>query len=285
MKKLVLCASVYLAMVCSYKLVTANETTSPETNINEAVAKTTANINDHIKEVYSQIDFSKSKTLDYDVFEKAYYGYLNLRDAGKLSDNKEILTVCDFSKSSTAYRLWVIDLNAKKVLINDYVAHGQGSGDEFATMFSNTTNSHQTSLGFYVTEDTYIGKHGLSLRMHGMDKGYNSAAYDRAVVVHGANYVCDDFVAGQKRLGRSWGCPAVSNAISDKMINLIKDGTCLFIYAPQKEYLASSVWLNRKIETTPGEVSFKPVGTFAAMQSKKQDTVIMYENDFATGKY
>ncbi|RYD54788.1 MAG: murein L,D-transpeptidase catalytic domain family protein [Sphingobacteriales bacterium] len=261
MKKLVLCASVCLSIIgTSYKLVIANDNTSakevvvvteqdgePAINVMSQVN----NIDQHIKDVYSQIDFSKSKKLDFDVFQKAYHGYINLRNSGKLSSDKDILTVCDFSKSSTAYRLWVIDLREKKVLINDYVAHGQGSGDEFATMFSNTNSSHQSSLGFYVTGDTYVGKHGTSLRLHGMDKGFNNAAYERAVVIHGAAYVCDQFVAGQKRLGRSWGCPAVSDKIAGKMINTIKEGTCVFVYAPQKNYLQSSVWLNSEIVSIP----------------------------------
>lgn len=289
MKKVILSATVYLALICSsYKLVTANENSSVEKNLtaetNTEAASTAngvKNIDEYIKSVYDQIDFSKSKKLDYDVFEKAYYGYLNLRNSGKITSDKDILTVCDFSKSSTAYRLWVIDLNSKQVLINDYVAHGQGSGDEFATAFSNTSNSHQSSLGFYVTDDTYMGKHGLSLRLRGMDNGYNSAAYERAVVVHGANYVSNDFVAGQKRLGRSWGCPAVSDKIADKMINTIKGGTCLFIYAPQKEYLASSVWLNKKIDNFHTDHA-----AIASLQkSKGADTIITYTSDFATGRY
>src|SRR5690606_7045458 len=99
--------------------------------------------------------------------------------------------------------------------------------------------------GFYVTGDTYVGKHGNSLRLYGMDKGYNSAAYQRAIVVHGADYVSPAFVAGQNRLGRSWGCPAVSNQIIGKVIDYIKGGTALFIYAPQKNYLTSSSWLKK----------------------------------------
>lgn len=283
MKKLILCASAYLAIVCtSYKLVTANENMSanevvtltdeePATNPLNAVKS----VDQHIKDVYSKIDFSQSKKLDFDVFEKAYHGYLNLRNSGKLCQDKDILTVCDFSKSSTAYRLWVIDLREKKVLINDYVAHGQGSGDEFATAFSNTNSSHQSSLGFYVTGDTYVGKHGTSLRLNGMDKGFNSAALERAVVVHGASYVSPDVVAGQKRLGRSWGCPAVSDKIAGKMINTIKEGTCLFVYAPQKNYLQSSVWLNQEVASVPTEFS-TGMRIIASNQTMRTDSAMVY---------
>lgn len=283
MKKLMLCASVCLSLIgTSYKLVTAHETTSASDNITMTTGdeeptvntgNTITSIDQHIKNVYSQIDFSNTRKLDFDVFEKAYHGYLNLRNSGKLSNDKDILTVCDFSKSSTAYRLWVIDLREKKVLINDYVAHGQGSGDEFATAFSNTNSSHQSSLGFYVTGDTYIGKHGTSLRLNGMDQGFNSAALERAVVVHGAAYVSDDFVKGQKRLGRSWGCPAVSNEIAGKMINTIKEGTCLFVYAPQKNYLQSSVWLNREVASIPSDFNTGS-RVIASAQVTKVDSVV-----------
>ena len=283
MKKMILCASVYLAMVGSYQLVTANENKSADNNITEentttVTSRPAISVNEHIKNVYNEIDFNNAKKVDYDVFEKAYYGYLNLLNSGKLADNKDILTIVDFSKSSKEHRLWVMDMKNKKVLINDYVAHGQGSGGEFATAFSNTTNSHQSSLGFYVTGNTYYGKHGLSLRMHGMDKGYNSAAFSRAIVVHGADYVSDAFVKGQNRLGRSWGCPAVSRDISDKMINTIKDGSALFVYAPQKQYLQASVWLNKKINQFPAGTD---MGTIAAVQQKATDTTVR----FTSGKY
>ena len=259
MKKLILCGVVALTTVLSYEYVNA----SNEVNSTNTIVKTDSlfqpiGVEGYISKVYNQIAFGNNK-LDSGIFQKAYYGYLNLRNTGQLSNDKEILTVCDFSKSSTQKRLWVIDLKAKKVLINDYVAHGQGSGDEYATAFSNTSNSHETSLGFYVTADTYTGKHGTSLRMRGMDKGFNDAAYDRAVVVHGANYVSEDFIAGQKKLGRSWGCPAVSNAIAGTLINTIKEGTVLFIYAPKKEYLQTAYWLNKKLEQVPGNNNPQPV--------------------------
>jgi hypothetical protein len=269
MKKLILCGVVALTTALSYEYVTANVNTSnDENNTTTAIVKADSlnqptTVDGYISKIYNQIDFGKNK-LDAAVFQKAYHGYLALSDAGQLNNGKHCLTVCDFSKSSTERRLWVIDLDTKKVVINDYVAHGQGSGDEFATAFSNSSNSHESSLGFYVTADTYIGKHGTSLRMRGMDKGFNDAAYDRAVVVHGADYVSEDFIAGQKRLGRSWGCPAVSNAIAGKLINTIKEGTVLFIYAPQKQYLQTAYWLNKKIDRLPG-TSSEPVASANTM--------------------
>jgi hypothetical protein len=276
MKKLILCVSAAIVTAASFQYVTAgvntatNEAVSSNTQTNKIVS-----IADYINGVYHSIDFGGAKKLDSAVFQKAYYGYMNLKEAGKIM-NENLLTVCDFSQSSTKYRLWVIDLLNKKVLMNDYVAHGQGSGDEFATAFSNRENSHQTSLGFYVTDDTYVGKHGTSLRLHGMDKGFNDAAYDRAVVVHGADYVSPDFVAGQRKLGRSWGCPAVSNQLATKLINAIKGGSCLFIYYPSKEYLQTAYWVNKKLDlNNPSTANI----AMLERQQVKRDTITVYESE------
>jgi hypothetical protein len=195
--------------------------------------------------IYNKINFGKSEPLSREVFRKAYTGYLNLKDAGKLDQNHSIISICDFSLSANVKRLWVIDLKESRVLIHSLVAHGQGTGDEFATNFSNTENSHQSSLGFYVTEDTYMGDNGYSLKLNGMDAGYNDAAYSRAIVVHGADYVCDSYIQNNKRLGRSWGCPAVPAGMAKDIINTIKNKTCLYIYYPNRNYLAKSVWLNK----------------------------------------
>jgi hypothetical protein len=204
-----------------------------------------------VSDVFNSIDFTGADKLNYEVFAKAYTGYQNLKAANKLSAAKNILTVSDYSLSANKKRMWIIDLDSRRVLINTYVAHGQGTGEEYAQHFSNREGSHQSSIGFYVTGDTYTGKHGNSLHLHGMDDGYNSAAYERAIVVHGAGYVSSDFIAGTGRLGRSWGCPAVSNELSDKVIETIKDGTCLFIYYPEKKYLETCQWLNNSTSPAP----------------------------------
>lgn len=195
--------------------------------------------------IYNQINFGKGKPLAKDVFRRAYLGFLNLKDAGKLNENENILSICDFSLSANQKRLWVIDVTKSKILYHSLVAHGQGTGEEFAEKFSNTENSHQSSLGFYVTENTYSGDNGYSLKLHGMDIGYNDAAYKRAIVMHGADYVSESFIRDNQRLGRSWGCPAVPRPLAEGIINTVKDGSCLFIYAPHKNYLTKSVWLNR----------------------------------------
>ncbi len=202
-------------------------------------------VNQKADEVYNLINFGKEEPLAREVFRKAYLGYLNLRDADKLNKDEQIISICDFSLSANVKRLWVINLESHKVLFHTLVAHGQGTGDEFAINFSNRDNSHQSSLGFYVTQETYSGDNGYSLKLNGMDRGYNDRAYDRAIVMHGAAYVCDSYIRSNQRLGRSWGCPAVPVAMAGPIINTIKDGTCLYIYYPSKSYLNSFVWLNK----------------------------------------
>lgn len=206
--------------------------------------------------LYRQIDFTGAERIHADVFKKALSGYMNLKAAKKLGAQQNVLTVCDFSLPSSEKRMWIIDMDRKKVLLNELVAHGQGSGDVMATAFSNTDNSHQSSLGFYVTGETYTGQHGTSLRLHGQDKGFNDAALARGIVVHGANYVNKGYAAANKRIGRSWGCPAVDQAISQKVINYIKGGSCMFIYANQKQYLQAGYWVNKKVENLPTESIF-----------------------------
>jgi len=253
MRKLALCLMAYAIVSFTFINATADENDLSNGN---------ARIERFVAETYHQIDFSKCKTLSYEVFDKAYRGYLNLNNSGKLNKDRNIISICDFDLSSTEKRLWIIDLDQKKVLYNTYVAHGQGSGDEFATAFSNNTNTHQTSLGFYVTGDTYQGEHGTSLHLNGMDEGFNDAAYDRGIVVHGADYVSEKFINGQDhRLGRSWGCPAVPANLSLPIINTIKDGTCLFIYHTDTRYLHTSCWLNKKIGNLPEQNMYSSMAT------------------------
>jgi hypothetical protein len=244
MKNVILCVLVYLLSAYRPNNVTAHINGS-EVKISEA------QLNEYISVLYRQIDFEPGAEVNPEVFQTAYRGYLNLKQAGKLNDTVDVLSICDFSKPSSEYRLWIIDLAERKVRYHTYVAHGQGSGEAFAQAFSNRMNSHQSSLGFYVTGETYNGKHGLSLRLHGMDRGYNSAALERGIVVHGADYVCNSFVNTHNRLGRSWGCPAVASELSADIIETIKDGTCLFVYYPDKNYLASSAWLKKTPNLLP----------------------------------
>lgn len=241
---------------------------------------TSSDVDNYITDIYSQISFRKSEKLNPEVFDKAMRGYLNLQAAGKLSDDKQILSVADFTKSSTQARLWVIDLKAKKVIFNTYVAHGQGSGEDFATTFSNAEGTHASSLGFYVTGDTYIGEHGNSLRLNGMDRGFNDAALSRGIVMHAADYVSKNNIEGQGRLGRSWGCPAVAPELAQPIINTIKGGTCLFIYHSTLSYLKSAYWVNKKVENLPFSPKLQLMVPGLEQEqialAPKRDTVVTY---------
>ena len=176
-------------------------------------------------------------------FEYAWLGYQTLLEKGTLK-NTDIISICDFSQSSCKKRLYIIDVAEMKVLLNTYVAHGRKSGGEFARYFSNLPKSHKSSLGFYVTESTYYGEHGLSLKIRGLEKGINDRADARNIVIHGSDYVGDRFLEENPFNGRSYGCPAIPALETSKIINTIKDGSCLFIYHPTKLYLAKSKILN-----------------------------------------
>jgi len=177
---------------------------------------------------------TKTTLPSYEVFKKGIQGYLNLESCNKI--NKKIITVIDFSLPSSVERLWVIDLNQKKILFNTLVAHGRNSGHINATSFSNTISSLQSSLGFYITNSTYIGKHGLSLLLEGVEKGINDNALARAIVMHGAAYVSHAFIKTNGYLGRSFGCPAVPEEVKEKLITDIAGGSCLFIYHNDNYY-------------------------------------------------
>lgn len=180
--------------------------------------------------------------LDTAVFTTAYTGYLNLQADGKT--NRPILTIVDFNLPSTEYRMWIVDLDQDSLLLHTWSAHGEGSGREMATTFSNTPGSLQTSLGFYLTAEEYIGKNGRSLRIDGLDEGFNTNARRRYVVMHGADYVSQDTINALGYLGNSEGCPAVSHAVNHQVIDWVKGGSVLFITGPSADY--RSVWLDRK---------------------------------------
>jgi L,D-transpeptidase-like protein len=158
--------------------------------------------------------------------------------------HKKILTVIDYSLASSRKRLWVFDLEKKKVLFFELVAHGKGSGADYAKKFSNESGSLATSLGLFETSATYSGKHGYSLKLKGLEKGINDKALERAIVIHGAWYVTAEFAKQHGRLGRSWGCPALDKAVAKKVIDTIKDGSLVFAYYPDKKWLATSQFLD-----------------------------------------
>lgn len=155
----------------------------------------------------------------------------------------ERLAVIDYSRPSTEPRLWVFDLREGKLLFAEHVAHGKGSGENLATAFSNRDGSHQSSLGLFLTAETYQGGNGYSMRMDGLEPGVNDAARDRMIVMHGAGYVDPLTAALQGRLGRSFGCPAVRREVARKMIDTLKQGQLLFAYYPDQDWLQRSRFL------------------------------------------
>lgn len=154
------------------------------------------------------------------------------------------LAVIDFSLPSSEKRLWIFDLQSKKLVLHDFVAHGNRSGDNFATSFSNTNGSHQSSIGLFRTAESYQGKHGYSLRMDGLEPGFNDRARERAIVIHPANYVNPDWIKTQGRIGRSQGCPAVRPEIARTVIDKLKGGQFMFSWYPDQQWLQSSIYLN-----------------------------------------
>jgi hypothetical protein len=189
----------------------------------------------YVSDIYNTANLQQSG-MNVAVLQKAVTGYLNLKLANKLSPNSNIITVIDFTKSSREKRMWIIDILNKSLVLNTWVAHGQGSGDDMANRFSNSNESHQSSLGFYLASEVYFGKHGRSLKLDGLDEGINSAARARGIVVHAADYVCQNTINQIGRLGRSFGCPAVSPEVSDQVINTIKGGSMLYINGNYNNY-------------------------------------------------
>jgi hypothetical protein len=181
--------------------------------------------------------------LNEKVLEYALIGYHRLLKKHALR-NSDILSICDFSQSSSLKRMYVIDMRTRKLLYRNYVAHGISSGEEFANSFSNAPESHKSSLGFYVTRSTYFGENGLSLRIDGLDRGFNSLASERNIVIHGAPYVSERILHKYGVMGTTFGCPAIPQELTSQLIPLLKDGSCFFIYYPSPKYLSHSSILN-----------------------------------------
>lgn len=186
-----------------------------------------------MEQKFSLIEDNSATVPSLESFEMAFEGYENLKSQNKLENN--ILTIIDFSLSSKLKRLWVINMETNEVLYHTLVAHGKNSGEEFATNFSNKSESYKSSLGFYLTAEIYTGKHGSSLKLDGIEKGINDNARERAIVIHGADYVSETFARNNGRLGRSQGCPALPNDLSNKITSKIKNKSVLFIYHPSRK--------------------------------------------------
>lgn len=179
------------------------------------------NFSDHTS-IYNDSNL-KSK-LEFSIFKNALEG------KRKRCKYTRFISIIDFTKPSTDKRFYLLDLRERKILFHTYVAHGKNSGEKYATNFSNKEESLMSSLGFYKTGKTYYGKHGYSLRLKGQEDGVNDLAEKRAIVIHGADYVSEDFIKKHGRLGRSHGCPALPRELSKEIINVIKDGSCLYIH-------------------------------------------------------
>ena len=195
-------------------------------------------------DLFNSMDFEKEE-INFEVFKTGLLGYVNLKKGNSLK-KKNLLTIIDYSVSSNKERLWIFDLDNRRVVFNTLVAHGKNSGDECAGVFSNTPSSYQSSLGFFTTGEIYEGKHGISLYSHGVEKGVNDKAFERYIVIHGANYVSEDFIAENGRLGRSLGCPAVPFGTHVGLINTIAYNSCVFVYYPEIDYLEASTLLDER---------------------------------------
>lgn len=216
----------------------ANEELNNNTALNAEVKSSASAMSEAL---YEKLNLAKAG-LSEEVLEAALKGYEQLVEEGVVQ-NTQYLTIVDFSQSSRKKRFYLLDVKNQELELNTFVAHGKNSGVDQAVRFSNTPESEASSLGFYVTKETYRGKHGLSLKLAGLEDGFNDNAEARAIVVHGANYVN----AGRVRsayMGRSQGCPALPQAQAAKVINLIKGGSTLFVYHPSQKYLNNSKILN-----------------------------------------
>ena len=193
---------------------------------------------------FSTADFEAASrgSIEDTVFDLALNAASCAVRSGKVT-RPRTLTVIDYSRPSSEKRMWVYDLQTKNLLYEELVAHGQGSGGNVPHAFSNEPDTHRTSLGLFATDKPYVGRNGYSLRLDGLDAGINDRARERAIVIHGAPYVSEDFVKANGRLGRSWGCPAIRADIAHEMINRIKEGGLVFAYYPDKGWLQSSKFL------------------------------------------
>ncbi len=246
MKKLLIIGSVCLLALTSWSPGTAtlNETLTGgggeklPSLLSSSYSDESVVVRQVVDSLFTAMDLEKIG-LKKSVFFAGLKGYEYLLSKNKIR-KEGILTICDYSQSSSQKRLYVLDLDHAKVLFNTYVSHGKNSGGEYATSFSNREDSHKSSLGFMISGDTYIGKAGFSLHFDGLEKGINNNVRQRDIVMHGSNYVNGERADEGTQMGRSYGCPAVPFEISKRIINMIKGGTCFFGYSSDKWYTTSS---------------------------------------------
>ena len=236
-KRLTICALVLsLLQVNSTYLLGSNYTNTSPSNINP-------NTDTYFAWFYKAL-VSDTPKPEYEVFTKALTGFFNLKAGNKIKKN--LLTIIDFSISSNKERMWIVDMNKLKVVKYSLVAHGRNSGDEFPKYYSNKPSSNQSSLGFYLTDDIYYGKHGMSLYLDGVEPDVNDKARERAIVMHGASYVSRDFINTHGRLGRSFGCPSIPMENHEEVISMLSGRSCIYIYYPDEKYLDNSPMLTKE---------------------------------------
>lgn len=217
----------------SFTLISSAIITASVVNSPVSFAVSAINVNKEVQHLSR-----KAPQLNKHVLKLALDAYQKAATKGAVK--KPVLTVIDYSLPSFRQRMWIFDVNHEKLLYNTYVAHGQNSGMTVPNHFSNQNASKQTSLGTFVTRDTYFGSKGYSLNLQGLEKGFNDNAYSRRVVIHGAWYVEPDFIKRSGRAGRSWGCPSIAQTLAKPVINTIKGGSVVFAYYPDRNYLKHS---------------------------------------------
>ncbi len=246
-KKLLLACAACVVFFSSMLTVKNNNTADTISNNNNGIAVTSGTdnsleVNYWIDSLYQSMNLN-AKGLSRSVFFSACKGYEYLLSQNKLL-KQGLLTICDYSQSSSKKRLFVLDLIQRKILFNTYVAHGKNSGNDYATSFSNSDDSHKSSLGFMITAETYNGDNGYSMRLDGMENGFNDNVRTRSIVMHGSDYVNAERALNGTMMGRSFGCPAVPSSEVKNIINCIKEGSCFFNYYPDKYYTQASKIIN-----------------------------------------
>jgi hypothetical protein len=212
---------------------------------NNSEKNQTISFKEFSQDIYSRLN---QTCISFDALENGLKGYYQLLFSGKLTNN-QYFTIIDFSKSSSLERMVVLETQNWNVVRSSLVAHGMKSGEEYATAFSNIEHSHQSSLGFYLTGEIYDGKHGYSLKLDGLEFS-NNKARDRGVVIHAADYVNEEYIAKNGRLGRSHGCPALPRDGYTELVDKICGGSCVFIYAKQIDYIKKSSFCNSSLNWT-----------------------------------
>jgi len=193
-----------------------------------------------VKGINHNYNFLGENKPSLEAYNIAMEGFNQIRGEYNLDEDRPYITIIDFTLPSYKKRLWLIDVSNNQIMYHTYVAHGRNTGDVAAEHFSNTPQSYQSSLGFYITGRTYQGKNGYSMYLEGLEEGINDKARERAIVMHGAWYVSEAMIKKFGRLGRSYGCPSVPVQIHKELIDTISDNTVLFIYHNNQDYRSKS---------------------------------------------